>query len=76
MWWRGELDLLSTTIQIYISHGDYSISLCSTDNLIMEPYHRLQNVFDTRVRHILCIFKSLSCVRVSCPFKYYRVCAT
>ena len=46
--------------------------LCNTDTSIMEPC-RGRNVSDTRV---VCIFKNLSHVHMSCPFQRCRVRAT
>jgi len=46
-----------------------SLSLCSTDTSMMEPCH-VRNVSDTRV---VCIFKNLPRVHVSCTFQRCRV---
>ena len=45
---------------------------CSTNTSITEPC-RVQNVSDMRV---MCIFKNLTRVHMSCPFQCYRVRTT
>ena len=61
------LEQILTTV--YFFGVRYGYQLCSTDTSLMEPC-RFRKVSDTRV---ICIFKNLSCVHVSCPFQHCRV---